>query len=275
VLLYGPPGTGKTLLPAACAAALGCPLLELRLTDVVRAEVGAGEKELAATFAGAKLVAPCIVFIDEFQAIFTSRSQAGGAGGPSGGSGSVGSTLTSALAACFDEVLSWNSSAGSGALITVIAATNEPWAVDRGFLRPGRLARALFVGPLSLEDRIAFVRSALGPVGAHTHSHTPQTASDSDCGNGPDTTETLLAQVGALSEGFTGADVALLVRRARLLAQHATEGRDRGTGAGTGRVEVKAAHLLQALQQGGICRSVTEEELEEYREWREDEYGST
>jgi ATP-dependent 26S proteasome regulatory subunit len=134
--LYGPPGTGKTLLPGVCAKSLCCPILNLRLTDVVRGEIGTGERAVVDLFNSAKRSAPCIIFIDEFQAVFTART----------GGSSVGASLSSALAGCFDDIQIWNSSAGAESIITVVASTNEPWAVDRTFLRPGRLNYVILVG---------------------------------------------------------------------------------------------------------------------------------
>lgn len=73
----------------------------------------------------------------------------------------MGASLTSALALCLDDVAAWNMYAGTGSLITIIAATNEPWAVDIGFLRPGRFDKRVFVGPLDLQGRYLLLREAL------------------------------------------------------------------------------------------------------------------
>jgi SpoVK/Ycf46/Vps4 family AAA+-type ATPase len=159
VLLHGPPGTGKTLLVRRLARLAGTQhshrLLTLRLVDVVRGEVGAGERAIASVFQEAKRVAPAILFIDEFQALFVSRSVTS-----SSSAGADDKSLSSTLAGCFDDLAEWNAHAGSSSLVTVIAATNEPWAVDEGFLRPGRFDRVLFVGPLSEVDRAAFLQQA-------------------------------------------------------------------------------------------------------------------
>ena len=242
VLLYGPPGTGKTLLPAACAAALRCPLLELKLTDMVRAEIGAGEKELTAAFGRAKLTAPCIVFIDEFQAIFTSRA------GQDTGDRGVGSSLTSTLAACFDDLAVWNGGAGSGALVTVVAATNEPWAVDDGFLRPGRLGRALFVGPLDRDDRLAFIQAAVG-----------DTRGDGDDG----TDASVVREVGDRTDGFTGADLSLLLRRATMAVAAA------GAAAGATGARLSWADVFATLCGGGMKASVDARDIAEYQRWKD------
>jgi AAA family ATPase len=127
----------------------------LRLVDVVRGHVGAGEQAILAAFQEAKRLAPTILFIDEFQAIFVSRGGSGGSGG------SDDKSLSSMLAGCFDDVALWNANAGSGATVTVIAATNEPWAVDAGVLRPGRFDRCHLVGVLSDQERRHILGNAL------------------------------------------------------------------------------------------------------------------
>jgi SpoVK/Ycf46/Vps4 family AAA+-type ATPase len=117
----------------------------LKLNEVVRGHVGEGERALRSLMSDAKASAPCVVFIDEFQSIFTAR---GSDGADEGSSSSVGISLTASLAAALDDVAAWNANAGSQSLITVLAASNEPWAIDSAFLRPGRLDRCVFVGPL-------------------------------------------------------------------------------------------------------------------------------
>lgn len=127
------------------------------------------------------------MFIDEFQAIFTSRDGDGEAT-------DVGQSLTATLASCFDDVAAWNAVAGAESLVTVICSTNEPWAVDRAFLRAGRMDRLLFVGPLDGEGRERLLRDALRGLGA-------------DSGE-------WVAKIALRTEGFTGADASLLVHRA-------------------------------------------------------------
>ena len=196
VLLHGPPGTGKTLLVRRLARLAGTQhshrLLTLRLVDVVRGEVGAGERAIATVFQEAKRVAPAILFIDEFQALFVSRSVSS-----STSAGADDKSLSSTLAGCFDDLAEWNAHAGSASLVTVIAATNEPWAIDEGFLRPGRFDRVLFVGPLSEVDRAVFLQQA-----------------------GVDTVDKVLLDK---TEGFSGADMELLAIRAQKLQIRAAE----------------------------------------------------
>ena len=140
VLLYGPPGTGKTLMARAVAnllraslkqnnhqESLGGPFISMTSTDLVRAEVGTGEKILAAAFETAIKNAPSVIFLDEFQAIFTERSR--------GGSGKLATTLLQ----CLDDTSRWLSQATNESdhrRVLVLAATNTPWMIDAAFLRP-------------------------------------------------------------------------------------------------------------------------------------------
>ena len=211
-LLHGPPGTGKTLLVRRLwqRRRQQCRLLTLRLVDVVRGEVGAGERAIAAAFQEAKRVAPAILFIDEFQALFVSR---GGGGGGGASSRIDDRSLSSALSGCFDDLAAWNAHAGGHSLVTVVAATNEPWAIDVGFLRPGRFDRVLFVGPLSAADRAVSLAQILakGCDGDSTEGAAPAP---------PGALDALVAK----TDGFSGADVELLALRARDLAADAGGG---------------------------------------------------
>lgn len=224
-------GTGKTLLPRVLAEELGCSLVDVRISDVVRGEVGTSERRVAQLFQEAKSSAPCVVFIDEFQALFTARDDGTSSGG---GSSSDSGTLTAALAGCFDDINTWNKHAGAGSLVTVIASTNEPWAVDPAFLRPGRLDMCVFVGPLDAAGREQLLLGNLRSqqLGCNTLS------SSGDCsssGNGDkcaaDTAAAKLSpnkvsrhmaelcrRVAGVSEGFTGADLTLLLSRATELS---------------------------------------------------------
>ena len=116
----------------------------------MRGEIGSGERRVRELFAEAKRSSLSIIFIDEFQAVFTSREE-----GVASAS-DVGATLTATLSGCFDDLSIWNRYSGLESLVTVIASTNEPWTLDRSFLRPQRLERCLFVGPLSAEGRVEF-----------------------------------------------------------------------------------------------------------------------
>ena len=114
----------------------------------------------------------------------------------------MGASLTSALALCLDDVVNWNTYAGTASLITVIAATNEPWAVDAGFLRPGRFDKKLFVGPLDEQGRCMLLREHL-----EMYRFT-----QSGSGKG-DVLQELSARMSGL---YTGADIALFAQNVKL-----------------------------------------------------------
>ena len=133
ILLYGPPGTGKTKLPRVVAASLRYPLLVCKLSEILSGEIGSSEKKLSAIFQEAKGCSPCIIFIDEMQALFTNRAN-------NDERQSIGHSLSSTLAICLDDIYMWNNNAStitSNNQITIIASTNEPWAIDTSFLRSG------------------------------------------------------------------------------------------------------------------------------------------
>ena len=172
--------------------------MNLRISDVVRGEIGTSEKRVVQLFQEAKRCAPSVLFIDEFQALFTSRAAAGE--GDSGGGGS----LTATLASCFDDLNVWNRNAGAESLVTVLASTNEPWAVDPGFLRPGRLDKCVFVGPLNCQGRVEFLSKRV-------LSQTERNEKTERC----ESQLQMLQAVAAATEGFTGADLTLLLSRAQ------------------------------------------------------------
>jgi SpoVK/Ycf46/Vps4 family AAA+-type ATPase len=150
ILLYGPPGTGKTFIASSIATSLSGTFVNIKLSDIMSGQIGVAEQKIRDIFTYAKLCTPSIIFIDEFQAIFTAR-EGQGDNRDSGSSGQQ--MLTSALAGCLDDIGLWNHSAGLQTMITIIAATNEPWAIDRGFFRSGRFDQVLHVGIMSKEDR--------------------------------------------------------------------------------------------------------------------------
>jgi SpoVK/Ycf46/Vps4 family AAA+-type ATPase len=225
---------------------------------VVRGEVGAGERALWETFADAKRRAPSVVFIDEFQAAFTARS--GGTGG--GGEDGTGALLTAALAACMDDVERWNAAAGPASSVTVLAATNEPWAVDEGFLRPGRLDQTLYVGTLEVGARRALLSEALALRGGSGNGRGEE-ASDAEM-------EAAAVAVCGMTAGFTGADLSLLVQRASLDVLRATI---EGAGTGAGPMEaVTWASLLAVLRRGEVKPSVTWQQEDDYHNWGKTRY---
>eukprot|EP00978_Attheya_sp_CCMP212_P002841 scaffold5839_cov49-Attheya_sp.AAC.5 len=220
VLLYGPPGTGKTLLARAIAKSLRSQsnsnsngaggaertgaFLTLKASEIVRSQVGNSEKLVVSAFETARSNAPAVIFIDEFQALFTDRS--------GGGSGRLASTLLQ----CMDDVTKWkdadrDASASSFSnnntpRVVVLGATNAPWMVDKAFLRPGRFDRVVHVGLPNAMERESILRVHVGRMKLHSKSGTD------------DDTSLLVNQIcTALSSechGFSGADLAALCRAA-------------------------------------------------------------
>lgn len=218
-------GTGKTFLPGAVAAVLKSPLIVLRLSDVVRGTIGTGEQAVRDVFAEAKRRAPSIIFIDEFQAIFTARHHENSNSSSSNSGSAVGALLTATLMTCFDDIESWNRHSGCESHISVIAATNEPWAIDSSFLRQGRFGRLLYVGKLDLEARTELLvdwymeqkeRSAAFLLESLATATEPFTAQPEESM----TTAEIewVAAVAALSKDYSAADMQLLIQRTCLAA---------------------------------------------------------
>jgi AAA+ superfamily predicted ATPase len=153
LLLYGPPGCGKTFLARAIAGELGARFLSVTLADVLDMWVGSSERNLRDLFAEARRAAPCVLFLDEIDALGHKRSQlrAGAAQ-----RGTVNQLLSE-----LDGVQQGNDG------VFVLAATNHPWDVDSALRRPGRLDRMLLVLPPDLPARESILRYHLQkrPVG--------------------------------------------------------------------------------------------------------------
>jgi SpoVK/Ycf46/Vps4 family AAA+-type ATPase len=146
LLLYGPPGCGKTFIARAIAGELGAAFLSIGLADVLDMYYGESERKLHEIFETARRMAPCVVFIDEIDALGRKRSFM---------RESAGRTLVNQLLAELDSIGSENEG------LFVLAATNHPWDVDSALRRPGRLDRMLLVLPPDPPARIAILKSAL------------------------------------------------------------------------------------------------------------------
>ena len=140
-LLVGPPGTGKTLLAKAVAGEAGVPFFSLAASDFVEMFVGVGASRVRDLFKEAQKMAPCIIFIDEIDAIGKSRDSRYG-----GGNDEREQTLNQLLA----EMDGFDTSKG----LLILAATNRPEVLDKALLRPGRFDRRIIVDKPDLKGRL-------------------------------------------------------------------------------------------------------------------------
>lgn len=187
LLLVGPPGTGKTLLAKAVAGEAGVPFFSISGSEFVELFVGVGSSRVRDLFEQAKKQAPCIVFIDELDAIGKSRSS----GGFYGGNDEREQTLNQLLT----EMDGFN--AGETTVI-VLAATNRPETLDPALLRPGRFDRQVLVDRPDLKGREAIL---------NIHAQDVKLSDSVD-----------LKVIATRTPGFSGADLANLVNEAALLA---------------------------------------------------------
>ncbi|MBE8949146.1 MAG: ATP-dependent zinc metalloprotease FtsH [Quinella sp. 3Q1] len=185
VLLFGPPGTGKTLLAKAVAGEAGVEFFSISGSDFVEMFVGVGASRVRDLFAQAKKNSPCIIFIDEIDAVGRQRGAAVG-----GGHDEREQTLNQLLV----EMDGFAPNEG----IIIIAATNRPDILDRALLRPGRFDRQIVVDKPDLTGRVAILK---------VHTKGKPIAKDVD-----------LDILARRTPGFTGADLANLVNEAALLA---------------------------------------------------------
>ncbi len=185
VLLVGPPGTGKTLLARAVAGEAGVPFYSINGSEFVEMFVGVGAARVRDLFQQARQHAPCIIFIDELDAMGRARGLSSG-----GGHDEKEQTLNQLLA----ELDGFDPSIG----IILIAATNRPEILDSALLRAGRFDRQVLVDRPDKTGRIAILK---------VHMKNVRMAANVD----PE-------EIAALTPGFSGADLANLVNEAALLA---------------------------------------------------------
>jgi ATP-dependent 26S proteasome regulatory subunit len=229
VLLYGPPGCGKTLLAKAVASLLKLPSLagdsssatigggtfvSLAISDVVSSEVGTSEKMIRSSFEFADKNAPSVIFLDEFQALFTDRSRGGS------------SRLTTTLLQCLDDIKRWyDADKGHENRVSVIAATNTPWMIDSAFLRPGRFDRVVHVGLPSIKERESILFLHINRMKLQRTDKTKGAKS-------------LSKVLSKKTDGFSGADLAALCRAAAVRALFDSNDD----------TEVTELHFLQSLK---------------------------
>jgi AFG3 family protein len=185
-LLIGPPGTGKTLIAKAVAGEAGVPFFSLSGSDFVEMFVGVGAARVRDLFKQAKEKAPCIIFIDEIDAVGRSR----GRGGMPGANDERENTLNSLLV----EMDGFATDSG----IIIMAATNRPDVLDSALLRPGRFDRQISVDKPDIIGREAIFKVHTGPIKL-----------------GADVDQKKLA---AQTPGFAGAEIANVCNEAALIA---------------------------------------------------------
>jgi AFG3 family protein len=195
-LMYGPPGTGKTLLAKATAGEAGVPFLSMSGSDFVEMFVGVGPSRVRDLFAQARSMTPCIVFIDEIDAIGRKR----GRGGFMGGNDERENTLNQLLV----EMDGFASNSG----VVVLAGTNRADVLDAALLRPGRFDRQISIDPPDISGRRAIFKVHLAGI---------------TVANPPGADEIAKAMA-ARTPGMAGADIANVCNEAALVA--AREGKE-------------------------------------------------
>jgi cell division protease FtsH len=197
ILLVGPPGTGKTLLARAIAGEAGVPFFSISGSEFVEMFVGVGAARVRDLFEQARAAAPCIIFIDELDALGRARAAVSGFGG----NDEKEQTLNQLLS----ELDGFDPTSG----IVLLAATNRPEVLDPALLRSGRFDRQIVVDRPDKRGREQILKVHMRKVRAD-----------------PDLR---LDEIAGLTTGFTGADLANLVNEAAIIATR--RGADRVTGA--------------------------------------------
>jgi cell division protease FtsH len=228
VLLVGPPGTGKTLLARAIAGEAGVPFFSISGSDFVEMFVGVGASRVRDLFQQGKKNAPCIIFIDEIDAV--GRHRGAGLGG---GHDEREQTLNQMLV----EMDGFESSEG----VIIIAATNRPDVLDPAMLRPGRFDRHVIVQRPDLRGREAILR---------VHARRVLLAADVD-----------LSVIARGTPGFSGADLENLVNEAALLAAR----RD-GESVGMRDFELAKDKVLMGAERRSMVISEEEKKITAYHE---------
>jgi cell division protease FtsH len=210
VLLVGPPGTGKTLLARAVAGEAGVPFFSISGSDFIEMFVGLGAARVRDLFEQAGKNAPCLVFIDELDALGKARGT-----GAMGGHDEREQTLNQLLV----EMDGFQANLG----VVILAATNRPEILDPALLRPGRFDRQILVDRPDLKGRIAVLE---------VHSRDVALSPDVD-----------LEVIARRTPGFTGADLANLINEAALLAA-----RDRKENVGLQELEAAIDRIVAGLE---------------------------
>jgi len=194
-LLVGPPGTGKTLLAKATAGEAGVPFFSMSGSDFIEMFVGVGPSRVRDLFQQARQSAPCIVFIDEIDAVARARNK----GGFSGGNDERENTLNQLLV----EMDGFSTTEG----VVVLAGTNRADILDKAILRPGRFDRQVLVDRPDIKGRKEIFQVHLKPI---------KLAGDA---------EMYAQRLAALTPGFVGADIHNICNEAAIVAARAGKGK--------------------------------------------------
>ena len=189
-ILSGPPGTGKTLVAKATAGEAGVPFLSVSGSEFVEMFVGVGPSRVRDMFAKAKKMAPCIIFVDEIDAIGKKR----GKGGNFGGNDERESTL--------NELLVQMDGFGTNEHVVVLAGTNRPDVLDPALMRPGRFDRHIAIDRPDISGRRSIFEVHLKPLKVKEDVNV----------------ELLAEKLSTLTPGFSGADIHNVCNEAALIA---------------------------------------------------------
>ena len=188
-LLSGPPGTGKTLLAKATAGESAVPFFSISGSEFVEIFVGVGASRVRDLFQNARKNTPCIIFIDEIDAVGKARGKGGFSGGNDEREGTLNQILT--------EMDGFNTSEQ----VVVLAGTNRPDVLDKALLRPGRFDRHIAIDKPTMEGRKQIFYVHLGKIVTSENM------------------EHLTGRLAALTPGFSGADIANCVNEAALIGK--------------------------------------------------------
>ena len=184
ILLYGKPGTGKTLIAKAIAGEAGVPFISMSGSEFIEMFAGLGASRVRKLFEKAKRISPCIVFIDEIDAIGARRT------GGSGAESENNQTL--------NQLLVEMDGFGTNETVIVLAATNRPEMLDKALLRPGRFDRQITIAAPDAKGREEILK---------IHAETKKLGDDID-----------LKEIAVNTAGFTGAELANVLNEAAIIA---------------------------------------------------------
>ncbi|KAF8813475.1 AAA-domain-containing protein [Phlegmacium glaucopus] len=240
VLLWGPPGCGKTLLAKAVANESRANFISVKGPELLNKYVGESERAVRQVFSRARASSPCIIFFDELDALVPRRDD----------------SLSESSARVVNTLLTELDGLDARKSVYVIAATNRPDMIDPAMVRPGRLDKLLYVDLPSAGERAEIVRTLLRKV--------PLGSMNNASGSSPDMIkEEIERVVGEKCDGFSGADLAALVREAGVVALKRTLGAlddmaDDAEMSKCPKVVVDLPDFLQALGKVGPSVSVAQ-----------------